>query len=326
MLALWTLFFLAALAVALGAYVSSGLRLAEELRADTLGWCAAHAGVERACYEVSQDTNEWDALSEPWASDPQPFLDVELGAARYRVTWLDRGVPDQMRERPGVRDEDGKLNVRLAETNQLAALFQAAGGLDAPGAGGLAQEVARYRNLPMPWQLTDSQDSDYADRQDAGNGLRLASLHELRGVAGMTDDLFARIEPYITVYTGDGKVAHVNLNTADPPVVEALGLSGGAEDAAALAALLQDFRQSGGVLKAGPRGMPDLWRQLREFDPGRDGLRTAFVRLGGGRVTTRSSVFSGTAEGWVGDRTNRAVRVRFVFDRRTGARRLWEEE
>jgi type II secretory pathway component PulK len=325
-LAMWTLLFLGALAVAVGAYVSSGLRLAEFMRSDIAGWCGAHAGVERAFCETLQDTNEWDALAEPWANDEKIFRDAALGESHYRVFWEDRSDAPDIKLRYGVRDEDGKINIRLAGTNLLTALFLVIGEQGDGAASQLSQAVVEYRNLPTVTGLTFPPASRYPQTENSAS-FRFMSVHELRFVRGMTEELFERILPFVTVYTGDGRTAQVNLNTAEPVVLQCVAVANGVVDPRPLVGLIMDYRRAGKALISRGRGMSDLWNELYEFDRGRSSLQGDFLSMGRGNVvTTRSSCFSGIAEGWGGGRSGSVVRVRFVVDRRSGVRRSWQEE
>ena len=323
-LALWTLFFLGAIAVAVGSTVAMSLRAAERLRADALGWTLATAGINQAMAEAAKDTNGWDALSEPWAENEALFRNVELAAGRWSVSWMDRSVPGSPRVHYGLRDEDGKVNLRLASTNLLTAFFSVAGGLSESAAARLAGAVGEYRRAPSV--LTGSAVTTYGTR-DKPRSERLLSLYEARLVEGMTAELFARIAPYSTVFGDDQGSGLVNLNTAAPTVLRSVALACGVSEADALVKLIMDFRRAGNGFRNGARGMVDLWRQLREFDPSRAMLQGAFLSLGrGNMVTVRSTCFGATAEGWVRGETGAVTRIAFVFDRKSGAVRYWREE
>lgn len=120
----------------------------------------------------------------------------------------------------GILDEARKINLNRADRFLLVRLFKAAGAEDE-----LAVEVAA--------QTVDYRDADDAVTATAGAGgseesrYRAAGLgygpknsdfefvSELLRVPGMTEALYARIRPFVTVY-GDGAV---NLNTAGREVM-----------------------------------------------------------------------------------------------------------
>jgi type II secretory pathway component PulK len=324
-LALWTLFFLGALAVAVGASVSGSLRLAERMRNDLIGWSAAKAGIERAACEATGDTNDWDSLNESWADQEKLFRNIAVGTGRYSVSWEDRSNPQAPVMRYGMRDEDGKINIRICDTNVLEALFTVAGGLSEPAAAQLARAVAEYRSS-SPSMLTQSPATGYSS-QDSTNSTRFGSVYELRLVPGVTEEVFSKVEPFVTVYTGERNQAQVNLNTAEMAVLLCIARARGVEEPSGIAQLIMDFRKAGNVLKPGSRGMSSLWKELVDFDPKRSALHGAFLSLARGNlVTTKSTCFSGLSEGWSEGHTGLTTRIRFVFDRRTGTRRFWYEE
>lgn len=324
-LTLWTLFFLGALAVAIGSTVSMNLRVAERLRADALGWTLAKAGIDRAMAETAKDTNAWDALSEPWADNEPVFKNASLGPGHFRVYWEDRSELQSPRIRYGVRDEDGKVNLRLASTNLVAALFAVAGGISESAAASMAGAVANYRARP-PSVLTGLAVTPYAAR-DKPPSQRFQSIYEVLLVEGMTAELFARLGPFITVFGDEQGAGQVNLNTADPIVLRSVARACGVPEPETLVGLIMDFRRAGKALIPGTRGMVELWRQLSEFDPQRSLLQGAFLSLGrGNMVTVRSACFGGVAEGWMRGETGAVARIAFVFTRKNGIMRFWREE
>lgn len=319
-LSVWVLFFLAALAVAIGAYVSASVRVAERVRSDTMGMAAAKAGVEAAIAAVAGDTNDWDAFTEPWANDESSFRDRVIGDGRFSVMWYEQGIEGAAPVRHfGVRDEDGKINIRTSPTNLVAALFRVAGGVSGESALDLAGAVAGY--AAGPTMLTQPFPSRYSPESTTNSG-RFGSVYELRMVRGITKELFERVEPFVTVYTGNGRETQVNLNTADPVVLQALAIANGVEDPGRIVRMIMDFRRAGKFFSA--RTRDKLWQQLAEVDPARTDLQTAFYLMTRGNLTTvRSTCFSGVSWGWKEGRASEMTSVRFVYDRRTGTKTFW---
>lgn len=320
-LALWTLFFLGALAVAVGSAVSMSLRTAERLRGDLLAWTLAKSGVALAMAEVAKDTNEWDTLAEPWADNESLFKDVPCEGGHYRVSWEDRSDLNSPRLRYGVRDEDGKINLRLADTNLMCCFFMEAGDMSESSAAILANAVVRYRER-APSLLTGLGGTTYSSR-DKPPLERLQSLYELRQVEGITPELFARIAPYCTVFGGDqaSRKATVNIYTADPLVLRAFMRACGVSEPDGLIRLILEFRKSLRDKALAGNSMDALWSQFKVNDD--PVLKSAFMRLKG-RLPQRSTCFGGVAEGWV--ETGTVARISFVFDRKSGALRSWREE
>ena len=75
-LALWTLFFLGALALAVGSRVSGSLRLAHAMKVNMTAYALARAGAERAVMEIMINSTNWDGVrDEDLTTDPDLFED-----------------------------------------------------------------------------------------------------------------------------------------------------------------------------------------------------------------------------------------------------------
>ena len=68
--ALWTLFFLASIAIAIAAQVAGSISAAARLKDDTISHYAAKAGLDRVIMEVMCDTNEFDGVNDSWSDSP----------------------------------------------------------------------------------------------------------------------------------------------------------------------------------------------------------------------------------------------------------------
>ena len=79
-LALWTLFLLGALALAVGSYVSADLKLAGRLKTRTTAYYLARAGVEKAIMEIMRNADMGNASSKSWS-------DVPLGDGAFSVKY-----------------------------------------------------------------------------------------------------------------------------------------------------------------------------------------------------------------------------------------------
>ena len=84
-LALWVIFMLATLAVAVGAHIGGRLALARKIEQRTLGYRVARTGLERSLVVLQQDTNGWDCMTESWANSPRDFSNIVCGAGAYSV-------------------------------------------------------------------------------------------------------------------------------------------------------------------------------------------------------------------------------------------------
>ena len=165
---------------------------------------AARAGIEYALTRV--------AHADPrlrWQPNGQPY------------SWQYNGAEIEIR----IVDENGKIDLNQADPQLLSNLLLALG-TDQADAPRLAAAVLDWRD---PDQLTQpaggAEDRDYASagRAYGAKDAQFESIAELQQVLGITPDLYARIEPHVTV--------HSSLPRPDPafasaPVLDAIGLDG----------------------------------------------------------------------------------------------------
>ncbi|HEY5802954.1 MAG TPA: type II secretion system minor pseudopilin GspK [Lysobacter sp.] len=172
---------------------------------------AARAGLEYALTRVS--------LSDPrlqWRADGRP----------YRWHYGDADVEVQM------TDESGKVDLNQADAQLLATLIQGVapagegGRMDVAQAARLAAAIIDWRDSdPLTQPAGGGEDADYAaaglpyGAKDAD----FESVAELEQVIGFTPQLYARLEPYLTVYSGR---AAPDAAFAAGPVLDAMGLNG----------------------------------------------------------------------------------------------------
>ena len=169
--------------------------LAEEAKAEAL----AEAGVNRAILVLL-------GLDEtiPWRIDGTAFA-FDYGGGTVRVS---------------LQDEGGKIDLNRAGDAVLQGLFTSVGvGQDA--AQHLVDAIADFRDADGLRHLNGAEDAEYAkaglpyDAKDAP----FAAKEELLQVFGMTPELYARVAPYVTVYSPR---RDVNLATAPAAVLKAL--------------------------------------------------------------------------------------------------------
>lgn len=324
-LTLWVLFFLSALAVAIGSYVDGGLKAARSLRGRALGVQLAKTGVERSIALLVTDTNGWDAATELWGDHADNFMDVEWEGGRYSVVSpSDSGEP-----RPGLRDEESRINISVVELRVLEGLFRSVGEVAVDDAAALAASVADWRDEDEDVLTGGAENAYYralADPVECHNG-KFLSLHELRWVKGMTDEIMARVEPHITIY-GSGKV---NLNTAGPEVLGALMAAAGGEQAVidSLVRRVLAFRESGRVFTTADGGA--FMQELNSFSTLQREEQSLFAAILGW-MHVRSTCFGGTVLAQPYPPAGRTAatpavtrQVDFVFNRETGRRCHWYE-
>ncbi|MGI9418825.1 MAG: general secretion pathway protein GspK, partial [Geminicoccaceae bacterium] len=131
-----------------------------------------------------------------------------------------------------VRDEDGKIDVNTANSELLAGLLAAVGMEAGQAAPAMAARIVDYRDDDSSALPSGAEDPAYKAAGLAhGTADRpLRHLEELRQVLGMTDSLYARLHPHMTVYThADGldprrasNAALVALPGMTPDIVAAI--------------------------------------------------------------------------------------------------------
>jgi general secretion pathway protein K len=169
--------------------------LAENAKAEAL----ADAAVQRALYGLLSSGTDT-----AWQTNGTSY-DVELPGGRATVILYDEG---------------GKIDINRAREDVLISLLISVG-VPLEKAGDLAAAIADYRDADSDRRDRGAEDTDY-DRAKLAFGAKdalLARNDELRGVIGMADDIYARIEPLVTVYSSR---RYVDLASAPEGVLRAL--------------------------------------------------------------------------------------------------------
>jgi type II secretory pathway component PulK len=294
-LALWTLFFLAALAVAVGAHVSASLRLAGALKAETMGRYLARAGIQRAALEVLVNTNGWDGLApRAWNNDASRFRDVPLGEGVYAVTYTYATSAGQVCTNFGLLGEESKVNVERSTKTLILSVFRVLGGTGTERAEELYQAILSYKEEKRQRMLTKLAGGKYSEPKIQVDG-RLQTLQELLLVKGFDGDLFSRVAPFLTLF-GNGQV---NVNAASPEVIRCC-VDAFPEKRAQVEAILSR-RDGGAAVESGE----------------------SIAAMGIGFLDVQSTCFGGTA--WGKRPGSGAVGIDFVIDRNKGRLLYWHE-
>ncbi len=188
---LWAAVLLALIAGGVTRVSRADLNLARNLEESTRAELAADSALRTAIYMIV------NGGPEAWNIDGTVYA-WRFGDAEVRVR---------------VTDELGRIDINAAPADLLSALFVAAGTV--PGdATGLAEAVEEFRNQ-------DVEDTDIADtgRPPRGAEARFALTDELQRVPGMSQVLYNRIAPAITVYTAR---ASPKIEAASPLVLAAI--------------------------------------------------------------------------------------------------------
>lgn len=148
---------------------------------------AARAGVEYAITRAGQDDprRQWlpDGRDYPW----------RFGDATLTIRLV---------------DESGKVDLNQADMVLLTTLFTVVGSeqeLTTEQATRLASAILDWRDPdPLTQPAGGAEDPDYASagRIHGAKDAQFESVAELEQVLGMTPDLYAKVEPYLTVFSG----------------------------------------------------------------------------------------------------------------------------
>jgi len=196
---LWISSLLALLAAGAVSSSRTDLRLAYNLAEQAKARALADAGVHQGLYELLSraDRQAW----RNGAVDRQ--LTFDGGTVRF-----------------GLRDEDAKLDLNAASVELLVGLFRAIG-LPDEQASAFADRILDFRDEDSDPEPFGAEDEAYlaagytggvADRPFAG-------VAELADVLGMTDQIYQRIKPHVTVFAD---VDGIDAGRAAPLALQAL--------------------------------------------------------------------------------------------------------
>ncbi len=327
-LSLWVVFFLAALAVAIGSHVSSVFSAAERLSARVQARAAAAAGAAQAAAVIMAQTNTWDGVAEAaWNRDEKQFKDVPLAdGGVFSVVFVTPDAEGGAVTNIGVIGEEGRINLNTSHTNLLAALFVTAGGLGDDEAVALLAAVVAWRgDSADDERLTAGAKSGYSAQKSPGGDVatrRMMHVEDLLQVGGVDAALFERLRPFITVH-GAGLV---NINAAAPAVLETLGMAvaspegGGA--VVSLVRKLAGFREAGLAFeKADYTVMRSALEQFAVLTGDEGRVFTAMAAM----LTVCSTAFGGTAYGGVSPAGEPVLQVDFVWDTQARRYAMWRE-
>ncbi len=102
-----------------------------------------------------------------------------------------------------IQDEDGKIDLNAAPDGLLRGLFLSVG-LDEDASAALVDAIADFRDRDELHRLDGAEDRDYADAglPWGAKDAPFEALEELQQVLGMTGEIYRRVAPALTVYSG----------------------------------------------------------------------------------------------------------------------------
>ena len=322
-LALWVIFMLAMLAVAVGAHIEGRLALARRIEQRTVGYYAARVGVERGIARLLQDTNGWDGLGETWSDSQVDFSNVVSGAGIFSLHYaleLSEGGSNVFY---GVWDEQSKIDINpgRGRIELIVALLQVAGGLSPDAAARVGESINLARTRLVDKSPTIGGKTGWVDPHIQPGPFR--SIYELRWVKGISPEVFDKIREYVTVYGGD----RVNLNTASAVVLQSVGVcceGSGGKAAQSLARKILQFRERGGIFKTyHGAGLAEVMGNDAKLTADESRILSSMTRY----VTIASDHFRGHSEGWMANGSSSQRRkLDFVWDRKERKFEFWHEE
>jgi len=218
----WAIALLGFLAGSLGARGVWALELTSRMRHRLEASYAAVAAVEQALTALDEDpTSAWDGLNDEWASGKGRFDRRAFGHGWFLIGYPDASAPEGTVF--GLIDEERLLNLNTAPIDVLARLLQLAAGLREDEATAIAESIQDWRDEDREAQPHGAESFYYlglAEPYECKDG-PFENVEELRLVRGVTAGTYELASPWLTVH-GSGMV---NLNTAGPEVLGALGLS-----------------------------------------------------------------------------------------------------
>ena len=161
----------------------------------------AEAGLNRAVFELRNPDPETR-----WIADGRAY-EFNLNEAKISVQ---------------ITDESGKIDLNLANEELLVGLF-ASVGVEFDDALALCDKIQDWRDPDEEVRLAGAEDADYfaAGYTHGAKDAPFDTVPEVLQVMGMTYELYRKIEPAVTVYSGRG-----NLNLAFAPKEALMALDG----------------------------------------------------------------------------------------------------
>lgn len=195
---LWIVALLTVVATGLSASVRSESRVVANTVQVLEARLAVDSGVELAAMNLMYPQ------SVRWPADGS-IRDLNIGDARVRIA---------------TRDETGKIDINYAPANLIHSLLDHAG-VEADIADGLTDAILDWRDSDDFQRLNGAEDVDYrlAGLPYGAKDRFFDSVDELRLVLGMSEKIYAAIEPSLTVFSGQ---SGVNVRRASAQVVAAL--------------------------------------------------------------------------------------------------------
>lgn len=199
-LVLWVITLLAVIAGNFAYSMRGEAQIARNLMSAAQAQAQADAGVQIAWFELMKPST--DALR--WRGDAVVHEYAAQGAM-VRVS---------------IQDESGKIDLNAAPEALLQGLFRSVG-LSEESSAALSDAVQDWKDTDKLRRLHGAEDHEYSvtGKRSMPSNAPFKTVDELRGVLGMTPELYRKLAPSLTIYSGQGSV---NVKVAPRDVLMAI--------------------------------------------------------------------------------------------------------
>jgi general secretion pathway protein K len=166
-----------------------------------------------------QHSGQYDAFDELWAS---PFPPYPVGDGTVTVSIQDEG--GKLNPNDLVNSSDQPVPKKVGQMKRLFELLQ----LDPSLVDGIVDCIDKNNDPYSPYGAEDDYYSRLKQPYHCKND-KLSALSELHLIRGITDEVYEKISPYLTVNAGPSNFGPININTADAVVLQTLPLIGSDE-------------------------------------------------------------------------------------------------
>jgi general secretion pathway protein K len=199
-LVLWVITLLAVIAGNFAFSMHGEAQIARNLLSSAQAQAQADAGVQLAWFELTKPPT--DALR--WRGDAVVHEYVSEGALL----------------RVAIQDESGKIDLNAASEPLLKGIFKSVG-LGDNESTALVDAVQDWKDADKLRRLHGAEEDEYraAGKRNMPSNAPFSTLNELQGVLGMTPDVYRKLAPSLTIYSGQESV---NVTVAPRDVLMAI--------------------------------------------------------------------------------------------------------
>jgi general secretion pathway protein K len=218
---LWAMMFLAFIAAGLAVQMRSQISMAGRISKGVSGRTAAYSGIGYVTAFLNSKDSASPRNSADWTADPDYFTNVPVaGSEIFSVGYSPAPGKDFIY---GLEDQEQKINLNKAGEDALTRLLASF-----PEA---AANAAHYAKEIVAWR---DRAENFEELSLKGAAAGFGSVEELLLVPGITEEIWKKISPSLTVYSS----GRVNLNTVPTETLVLLGIDPG------LAARIADYRKA----------------------------------------------------------------------------------